>query len=174
MKKRTLKDVVMTNISTSKIGNSSSKRRKGQGEQFPLQKSVTLYKVNGKVTVRRPGAKESYVQYVVEQTSGTTLTKMKQFVKYIINDIKELNFLKNDMGFLMSEIYGKEHSTDTNIDVNHGKIFYFWVYLPLDDVKNSNSTSSSVQRDVFPFDIFYIRQKLSEVDCKSIDRKSVV
>ena len=141
--------------------------RPNTDKAYPLQKSITLYKIGEKVTIRKPRAREAHIQFRVEPTPGMTLTKVKQFVKYVVTDVKELNFLKNDMGFLLAEIYGKDHSVDLSIDVSEGTIFYIWAYLPFKD-PDSQMPPNDIQKQVFPFDVFYIRERLSEADCKSI------
>lgn len=138
------------------------------------KKTVIVYKIDKRVTIRKPRAKDEYVSFTVEVDEGkigkdgVSLSKAKNFVKHIVTDIKELNFLKNDMGFLMSEIYGPDHSTDVNVDVYEGKLFYIWVYLPFRKHAGRNTLSKDLQKEIFPFDIFYIRRDLSTADCKNI------
>jgi len=136
--------------------------------EVKLLKEVTLYKTQDKVTVRKP-RKDAYISFSVQSTPSTSITKIKQFVKHIITDIKELNYLKNDMGFAMEEIFNEDHSTDTTIDLRKGKIFYIWVFLPFVPEKGAKNTlPKEVQQEIFPYDIFYIRQPLTNSECKNI------
>src|SRR6476469_3481160 len=80
----------------------------------PLPKQYVVYKSGDKITVRKP-RKDPYIPFVVQPTSQNSITKIKQFIKHVVTDIKELNFLKNDMGFAMEENFGDDHSTDPTI-----------------------------------------------------------
>lgn len=143
------------------------------GKVAPKKKLVTIYKTDKKVTIRKPRAKDEYVTFTVEvdegkaSKDGVSLVKAKNFVKHVVTTVKDINFLKNDMGFLMSEIYGADHSTDASIDVYTGKVFYIWVYLPFKKQTGRNTLPKEIC-NIFPFDIFYMRQNLSALDCKNI------
>jgi len=144
------------------------------------KKTVVIYKSDKKVTIRKPRKGDVFVSFNVEidekpvkgsakKDDVATLAKVKNFVKHIVTDVKELNFLKNDIGFLMSEIYGPDHSTDTNVNVYNGRVFYIWVHLPYMKTAGSRLTlPKNIQKDVFPYDLFYIRQDISDADCKNI------
>lgn len=138
----------------------------------PKKKTVIIYKCDKKVTIRKPRAKDEHISFTVDvdesSKDAASLAKVKNFVKHIVTDVKELNFLKNDMGFLMSEIYGPDHSIDANVDPYSGKMFYIWVHLPFKTHHGRNTFPRHLQKDIFPFDIFYMRQDLSTVDCKNI------
>lgn len=131
-------------------------------------KTIVLYKINDKIYNRKPRTKDKYIQFHVSSPNAS-LAKVKNFVKYVITDIKELNFLKNDMGFLMELVYGENHSTDLSINVLTGKIFYIWVYIPyIKDTNEKGTLPTNIHSEIFAFDIFYIRRHLSDNDCQGI------
>lgn len=152
-------------------------------------KLIDLYKTGQKVTLRKPrhGKTETNdpkshsppIHFVSEVYDKNMVAKVKEFTKHIFTDIRELNYLRKDMGFLISDLYGgTEHSTNMAFDVNKGRIFFTWVHIPYmyGDVSSCPSSPppsfprlpKSIQSDIFPFDIFYLRQPISDADCKTI------
>ena len=77
-----------------------------------------------------------------------TAAKCKSFLReLVVDNYSELNKIRNDVGFLMSELYGADHSSNFNVQFTKGWIFYIWVCM---------------EDKVFPFDIFYMRRDLPE------------
>jgi CRISPR/Cas system-associated protein Csx1 len=119
-----------------------------------------LYKVKDKVYLRKPKGVEDVVEFTAD-TESHAISYIKHFIEKIITDSTELVYIKNDIGFTLSEIYGENHSIDTTIPLYKGCIFYVWVYLPYE---SKSTTSYNV---IFPYDLCYIRQALSETECKN-------
>jgi len=151
-----------------------TKVNKTQTRTMGYPKSIDLYKIDQKVTVRKPRAKaegkNTAIHFVSEITDKTMLPKVKEFIKHVYTDIKELNFLQKDMGFLISDIYGKDNGVNTSVDVNNGRIFFTWVYVPFiaEKDKKESHLPKSIKQNIFPYDIFYLRQTISDSDCKGI------
>ena len=130
---------------------------------------ILLYKNDKKITIRKPKNVEDYT--IFTSTSRDSLQPMKNFLKYVITDVRELNLLKNDLCFLINEIFerlGKDHATDISVDVESGVIFYVWVHLPYKWNTLQFPTPDSIREEIFPFDLFYVRQKMSNMEIKQI------
>jgi hypothetical protein len=122
------------------------------------------YKVNGKITTRKP-KKLANIAFQVENVDGA---KVKNFLKHIITDINEINFLRNDVGFLLNDLYGNEHSVDSNVPVDDGRIFYAWVYLPYVSGGNKNGLPLDVRKNVFSFDLSYVKRRMTNAECDHV------
>ena len=134
-----------------------------------ITKVITLYKKDNKITTRKPKKVQEFIPFSVP--SKSSLNSVKTFLKYVITDIKELNLVKNDVCFLINEIFGrleKDHTTNTEVMINDGIIFYVWVYLPYEYNLNQFETPHSVREDIFPFDLYYVRQNMSHTGIKQI------
>ena len=147
------------NGATKKEGNVGTKKK-------PVPE--TFYKMQGgKITIRKPRANSDYIAYTVNESSVSS-AKVKNFLKYIITDVKELNFLKNDVGFLLNELYGEDHSTDRSVPVEDGRIFFTWVYLPYFSNSGTNTLPRDIRTNIIPFDLAFIRKKITNVECERL------
>jgi len=129
-----------------------------------------LYKSDKKVTVRRPRSKNNNcVQFDLDSTDRSVIARAKQFLKYVAVDVKELNFIRNQIGFLLTDIYGDDHSDNLDTDVYDGRMFYVWTFLPWENAQAGESRlPHSIRHDIFPFDVTFVKRPLSNLDCKTI------
>ena len=163
----------------------SHKRVQFEGTNFFLQISVTtmerkieklnerkvFYKIGKIVTGRKPSAskiKNGEVVVFSVATNGAKLPQVKDFLTYVITDQKQLTFLKNDVGFLMNELYGSavpntSNSGDDNLQC--GTIIYVWVHLGF---PYSPSVSSRISSKIFAFDLYFLPRRIPEEKMKYI------
>lgn len=78
---------------------------------------------------------------------------VNKFLKTIIFEIKEINLVKNDIGFLIQELYPMINSLNIELPFKDGIIFYIWV---------------SLKRQIFSFDVMYLRKNLNEREIKKV------
>jgi hypothetical protein len=146
---------------TNATGKEEKKKASRTGKSGKLYKDVK----SKKVTVKKPNHDE-YITFTYNQKENTRL--LKTFVKYIVTDVREVNLLKNDMGFLINEIYGQQdYMTNLTVPVEDGTVFYVWTYLPYNWDENV-STPADIKTEIFAFDLFYIRLPLSMGETKNI------
>jgi hypothetical protein len=75
-------------------------------------------------------------------------------LKYVVTNLEELNLIKNDICFLISDIFeGK--SNDPELPLEQGTFFYIWMYLEFQDEHDKKC------QNLFPFDLFFVRKKVS-------------
>lgn len=80
-------------------------------------------------------------------------TMVHKFLKTVIFDIKEINLAKNDISFLIQELYPMINSLNIELPFEDGIIFYIWV---------------SLKRQIFSFDLYYLRKNLNDREIKKI------
>src|SRR5690348_5097987 len=99
---------------TKKEGGTTVRAEREGSRKKPASPNI-FYKTSGnKITIRRPRESSDYISFTITDSTRLSGNKIKTFLKYLITDIRELNFLKNDVGFLLNELYGEEHSIDQN------------------------------------------------------------
>lgn len=111
-----------------------------------------LYRTSeGSVTTRKPKDAGSFEAFITDEKVSQSL---RSFAKQIITDAHELNLLKNDLCFLIDDIYG-----DIDKDLHASTVrltdvvtFYVWVCLPY---AGKSVTMKEVQTSVFPFDLYH-------------------
>ena len=123
--------------------------------------NVIFYKTGNSVTNTKPKIinKTTLIFHVTIDSRANDQNDLslmvKNFIKYIVVDIKELNLLKNDICFLMNELYHENDFVNHIVPLKTGVIFYVWVYI-------------APSTEVFPFDLFFIRKSLSNEDVSKI------
>jgi hypothetical protein len=123
-----------------------------------------LYRVDGMVTTRKPKdlATCDCFEYEGKMSPG-----IRQFAKEIVTDAHELNLLKNDICFLMEELFGDR---DKDLDahrVNFDQVvtFYVWVCLPY---PQASASIHPMQSSVFAFDLYHCLWPLSRRDINEV------
>lgn len=129
-----------------------------------------FYKSGKKITIRKPRSMINFIPFIASyaKTKGMNNNTVKNFLKHVVTDVKELNFIKNDVCFLMNEMYGKD-LVNCVVPYTDGIIFYIWVYLPYSFDMSKYSSTKDIRDKVFPFDLFYARKNITEKDCKKIE-----
>ncbi len=138
-----------------------------------------FYKNGKKVIIRKPKDINNYIPFIASffKTRNLGINSIKSFLKYVITDVKELNFIKNDVGFLMHELFNNisssktthnEFTTSLQHPLTGGTIIYIWVYLPSKYDMTKFETPSDVRESIFPFDLFFTRLSLTKEECKMI------
>lgn len=105
-----------------------------------------------KISFKRSNSIE---KFSLNLTCDPTIKKatVNAFLKNILCDIREINLVKNDIGFLLQELFPMQNSFNLSLPFNQGTIFYCWVCL---------------KKQIFTFDLIYIRMNLSDKDIKKI------
>lgn len=118
----------------------------------------SFYKRGRTVTLRKPcqKKKDSYVHFSVVLEGKRQEASVRQFLKYVVTDLKELILLKNDVCFLMNDLKYSKKLTHT---VQSGVVLYVWVYLPY---QYSNEVSCSIKETVYYYDLFCISQGITD------------
>jgi hypothetical protein len=111
---------------------------------------VTVYKTKlDKLTTRKP--KGDYNVEFVLKFPLPTVKKDYTILNSVVTSKKELNLLKNDVGFLVEEMFPEGNFT---LKQHYpGTILYCWVCL---------------QNTIFPFDLMYITKSLLPKEIKFI------
>lgn len=119
-----------------------------------------LYKLGKMVTRREPCEPCLSIDVESEDIVGVT-----RFLKYAVSDIEELNYIKNDISFLVNELYARNRHRRLFNSSHTGSIIYIWVYIPI-------RTQGAVIHDVlFPFDLFHLPRVLSPQERQRIHSK---
>lgn len=108
------------------------------------------------VTLRKASnSNKKDIDFEMTMTCDPNVKKVlvNKFFKTIIFDIKEINLVKNDIGFLLKDIYPMLNSLNIELDFAKGRIFYCWVCL---------------KTQIFAFDLMYLRKDLKESEIKNI------
>jgi len=142
----------------SQNGKKPTKRGKNN------QKEQTYYRVDDKLTTRKP--RRNHVTFRVKSVGSTNSTNVKNFLKHVLIDIKEINFLRNDVGFMLHDKYGDDHSATSIVPIEEGRIFYSWVHLPYSEL--NNTLPEDVGATVFAFDLAYVRRLMTNAECENI------
>ena len=124
----------------------------------------SFYKRGDLVTLRKPCQKrlDSYVHFNVVLEGKKQEVLAKQFIKYVITDLKDLILLKNDVCFLMNDLKYSKQLTHTTA---HNTVLYVWVYLPY---KYSNAVSSAIKEKLYTYDLFCISQDITDKQFREI------
>lgn len=127
---------------------------------------LIFYKKGKKIATRRPKDDAIAFRVTVKNVKTRTLTQnIKTFLKYVVTEVKDLNLLKNDVCFLMNDLYGKDHSVDTSVPLEKGYIFYVWCYLPY---RYETEAPQELAGSIVAHDLVYIRQNLTSTQVKTI------
>lgn len=123
---------------------------------------VIFYKKGKKVTSRN--SKGDGIPFRVTLKGGSKQsTEVKNFLKYVVTEVKELNLLKNDIFFLLSDLYGPDHSLNT-LSLEKGHVFYVWCFLPYP----YEADIPEMAQSVLAHDLIYIRKNLSSSQVKKV------
>lgn len=128
---------------------------------------MEIYKCDQKITTKKP--RKSHIIFKFDTNDSSSEKQMKSFVKDIITDVKELNFLRNDVAFLIHDLYETvpvyDHlGSDGTIP---GGFFYAWIWLPV-TIMSTAAKKEIIFKNVIPFDLFFLRKKLNVTECNKI------
>jgi hypothetical protein len=127
---------------------------------------VILYKKGKKVTTRRSKGDCITFRATLRNGNGkSALLSVKNFLRYVITETKELNLLKNDVLFLVNELYGLDHSIDENVALEKGHVIYVYCHLPY---KYTSEVPADLCETIFPHDLMYIRRNLTATEVRTI------
>jgi hypothetical protein len=120
-----------------------------------MGKNLVYLKSNSSVSFKKPLRKRD--EKLILQTDATVKkTTVVNFVKSIVITLKEINSLKNDIGFILRELYPMYNSLNIELPFKFGTIFYCWVV---------------VENELFTYDLFYIRKNLTEKEINYVKDK---
>lgn len=151
---------------TDVAGKKRRNRKQSQSAATVMDNRISvLYKTDDKVSVRKPPDSESYVKFACKDRSSAA----KAFIKGIITDVKELNFVRNDVGFLMDDLFeDASYRYPVREGLHKCTIFYVWTYLPYS--KSHNTEVVPPSRDIVAFDLCYVAKKLDAAKLEMIQR----
>ncbi|KAJ3026789.1 hypothetical protein HDV00_011588 [Rhizophlyctis rosea] len=127
---------------------------------------LTLCKTPHSVSQKKPAASQSYLNVgldVKAQNHPRQCYAAREFLKTVITDVEQLNLARNDIGFLMHDLFGADSSSYIHPKVTRsreGTIFYVWVYLP--HIKKFDLEFAPEVREMSSFDLFYISKTLDK------------
>ena len=84
-------------------------------------------KTTGNVTFSKPNSISNYIPLHV-RCCESDKKRVIEFLKYLVVSIKEINFIKNDLLFLLSEIDFKKIS-NKKCDLLNGNVFYTFICI---------------------------------------------
>ena len=138
-------------------------------EGHERDREVILYKNDKRVVMRKPKHVRDFIAF--STSSQESLSKVKTFLRYVVCDVRDINFLKNQLCFLINDCFerlGKDPKTDITIDIDKGIIFYVWVFLPFNYNLKVFETPRNIREDIFAFDLFFVRQQMNSSEIKRI------
>lgn len=148
----------------------------GKNEIYHDSRDVIYYKSDKKVTLKKPKKDVDYIKFFVD-VGSTPASSVRAFLKYVVTDSNTLNMLKNNICFIMEDLYGRNHSVDPSIHLDEGVIFYVFVYLPMriSSRKNDKNANQNIENTdnscgkVFSYDLIFVRRPLSSSEIKYIE-----
>jgi hypothetical protein len=166
IRKRANRNIESFSIRTPRVSRTSRKTSK-ISKNTKRNTQQIYYRILDKITTRKPRRKDTlnYIAFKVQNNNNSSISTIKQFLKHILISVKEINFLRNDVGFLLTDMYRNDHSVDITTPIDDGCIFYVWVYLPFE---NPNSLPQDIKSTIFAFDLAYVKRKMTTAECDHV------
>lgn len=132
---------------------------------------LRVYKKDTCISTRKPKTEKikDFIVFNVENKNDEKKKlsiQEKEFLKNIVTDKKELNFIRNDICFLINELYKRDHSV-SNVTIEKGVMFFIWVFFPF-EWSDHEKIPENIKTDVFFFDLFFLRREITKEQVKSI------
>lgn len=123
---------------------------------------ITVYKSGKKVSREKPD-NPSAIPINILHTKN--ISKMMRFLKHAISDFSEIGDIKNDVGFLMNEMFKRDRLRRLESGTKSVTTICIFVCIP-------SSCGSNIMNDIiFRFDLFHMSRILTEEEINSIHTK---
>ena len=124
-----------------------------------MSQNIILYKTSDNVTQRRPSKETDYVKFSFP-VDKVKPQDAKAFIKGVITELSEVNYLKNDFCFLIEDLQASKVILPDVTKLDDCTIFYTWVCLPYMRLVNEEHVPENAE--IIPFDIGYWNQHLPD------------
>ena len=120
---------------------------------------MKVYLKNGCWLKKAPRDSENSQAFTVDELVYPTLVDAKKFCRTIITDGESLVHLRNQLTFLLADLFGERHSSHFDIPFEKAVVFWAWIFLPADQ---------GPQSEIISHDIVYIKRDLTDKEIKKV------
>lgn len=121
---------------------------------------MLVYLKNGCWLKRCPRAEDSFHMFSVDESIFPTLQDAKKFCRTVVTSGDSLVHMRNQLTFLLTDLYGEGHSSHFDIPFEKATIFWAWIFLPCSEGESEGGIMSH--------DLVYIKRDLTEKEIKKV------
>ena len=113
----------------------------------------------------QPRGNDEFHAFTVDDVIYPTLQDARKFCKSVITDGESLVHLRNQLTFLLADLYGERHSSHFDSPFERSTVFWAWIFFPSFP---QSSGQPSVDSHIVSHDLVYIKRDLSDKEIKKV------
>ena len=110
--------------------------------------------------LKNPPRSDDFQTFDVDESLYPTLTEARKFCRFVITDGETLVHLRNQLTFLLADLYGERHSSNFDTPFEQSVVFWAWIFLPSDE--------TGPHGGIISHDVVYIKKNLSDKEIKKV------